>query len=108
MLIPIAEARARVLAATGGPLPAETVPVTAALGRTLTKDLHAAADVPGFANSAMDGFALPTGPAGRRLQITGESRAGHPAATEVTDDTAVRISTGAALPPGATAVARVE
>ena len=36
-------------------------------------------DVPSFANSAMDGFAVRSGPAGRALRIVGESRAGAPA-----------------------------
>src|SRR4051794_41181360 len=56
----------------------------------------------------MDGWAVTAGPAGRSLAIAGESRAGHPAAAAVEPGTAVRISTGAALPAGAEAVVRVE
>jgi molybdopterin molybdotransferase len=68
----------------------------------------AATDIPAFANSAMDGFAVVAGPAGRRLRIVGEARAGSPFTGVVGRDDAVRISTGAALPAGADAVVMVE
>lgn len=106
-LLPVAEARAAILDAVR-PLPAEDVHVLEALGRTLARDVVARTDVPPFSNSAMDGFAVVAGPAGRRLRITGESRAGTPAAVAVGDGEAVRISTGAALPEGADAVIMVE
>ncbi len=63
---------------------------------------------PPFAASAMDGYAVRAGPAGRRLTVVGESRAGQPAETAVRDGVAVRISTGAVVPEGATAVVRQE
>jgi molybdopterin molybdotransferase len=106
-LLTIDEARARVVAAVT-PLGAEDVPVEEALGRVLAEDVVAAADVPGFANSAMDGFAVRAGRAGRRLSVVGESRAGAPAGVAVGPAEAVRISTGAALPEGAEAVLQVE
>src|SRR5437867_3251600 len=106
-LLSIDEARAKVLAAVR-PLPAEDVGVGDALGRVLAEDVAAAADVPGFANSAMDGFAVRSGQAGRRLRVVGESRAGAPAAVLVGDGEAIRISTGAALPDGADGVLQVE
>jgi molybdopterin molybdotransferase len=56
----------------------------------------------------MDGFAVRSGPAGRRLTVVGESRAGAPAGVGVGDGEAVRISTGAALPEGADAVLQLE
>jgi molybdopterin molybdotransferase len=107
MPISIDEARALVLAAAR-PLDSEDVPVRAALGRVLAEDVAAEHDVPGFANSAMDGFAVHAGPTGRRLRIVGESRAGAPAAVAVGAGEAVRISTGAAMPEGADAVLQVE
>ena len=67
------------------------------------EDVAAAGDVPPFDNSAVDGFAVRAGPA-RLLEVTGEARAGHPWAGEVGDGSAVRISTGAMVPAGATAV----
>jgi molybdopterin molybdotransferase len=105
--ISIADARARVAAAAAA-LPAEDVPVAEALGRVLAEDVHAERNVPPFDNSAMDGYAVRPGPAGRVLRIVGESRAGAPAGATVGEQEAVRISTGAAMPGGATAVVRVE
>jgi molybdopterin molybdotransferase len=106
-MLSIDEARAAVLAEARA-LPAEDVAITGALGRVLAEDVVAAADVPGFANSAMDGFAVRSGPAERRLRIAGESRAGAPAAVTLGDGEAIRISTGAALPDGADAVLQIE
>jgi molybdopterin molybdotransferase len=103
----IDEARATLLAAVT-PLPATEVDVTDALGLVLAEDIVAAHDVPAFANSAMDGFAVRSGPTGRRLRIAGESRAGTPFDGTVADGEAIRISTGAALPAGADAVLQVE
>ncbi|MGZ4269882.1 MAG: molybdopterin molybdotransferase MoeA [Solirubrobacteraceae bacterium] len=103
----IDEARAKVLAEVR-PLPAEDVGVADALDRVLAEDVRAAGDVPAFANSAMDGYAVRAGPAGRRLHVAGESRAGAPAGAAVGDGEAFRISTGAAMPAGADAVLQVE
>jgi molybdopterin molybdotransferase len=107
MAIPIDEARAKILEHVR-PLPSEDVAVQDALGRVLAEDVVADRDVPSFANSAMDGFAVRSGPAGRALRIVGESRAGAPAGVGVDDGQAVRISTGAAIPEGADAVLQVE
>ncbi|HEX3974915.1 MAG TPA: gephyrin-like molybdotransferase Glp [Solirubrobacteraceae bacterium] len=102
-LISITEARQRVLDATT-PLGAEPVELDDALGRVLAQDVAAADDVPPFPCSAMDGYAVIAGDAGRTLRIVGESRAGTPSSHELTEGEAIRISTGAAVPPGATAV----
>ncbi len=104
--ISIAEARRRVLAEVH-PLPEEDVRLEEALGRVLAKPLVAGIDVPPFASSAMDGFAVRSGPAAE-LRVTAESRAGHPAGVPVEPGTAVGISTGAAVPEGADAVVPVE
>jgi molybdopterin molybdotransferase len=106
-MLSIDEARARVLAEARA-LSGEEVAVADALGRVLAEDVAAAHDVPGFANSAMDGFAVRSGPAGRRLTLVGESRAGAPATMPVGEGEAVRISTGAMLPAGADAVLQIE
>jgi molybdopterin molybdotransferase len=90
------------------PLGQERVGVNDALHRVLAEDVHAVGDVPPFACSAMDGFAIKEGPAGRTLQVVGESRAGTPSDQTLRDGQAVRISTGAAVPEGATAVVRQE
>ena len=81
-LIDVETARARVLAAVPGPPAAEPVLVPRALGRVLASDVVAADDVPGFDNSAMDGFAVraaDTAAAPVVLPVAGEARAGHPA-----------------------------
>jgi molybdopterin molybdotransferase len=108
-LIELDDARACVLAHTA-PLPPEPVALERALGRVLAEEVRAEADVPAFANSAMDGYALrgaDSGP-GARLRIVGESRAGAPAGVVVGAGEACLISTGAAIPDGADTVIRVE
>jgi molybdopterin molybdotransferase len=106
-LIPVAEARQRVLDAVQ-PLPPDRVPVDGALGRVLAADVLADGDVPPFASSAMDGYAIHAGPAGRTLEVVGESRAGAPSPVPLGNGQAIRISTGAAVPSGADAVIRQE
>lgn len=107
-MLSVDEARAAVLAAVR-PLAAETIALSpAAQGRVLAAPIASATAVPPFDNSAMDGFAIHAGPAGRTLTIVGESRAGSPAAMALQDGQAIRISTGAQLPEGATAVIMVE
>ncbi len=85
-------------------LPAQTVSIDAALHRVLAADVRAAGDVPPFPCSAMDGYALLAGPSGRHLEVIGESRAGSPSGRALSDGEAIRVSTGAAIPPGADAV----
>jgi len=106
-LLTIDEARTLVLGAVTA-LDAGERPIVDALGRVLAEDVVAAHDVPSFANSAMDGFAVQAGPADRELRIVGESRAGTPAHVPVREGEAVRISTGAAVPDGADAILPVE
>ncbi|MGZ4350525.1 MAG: molybdopterin molybdotransferase MoeA [Solirubrobacteraceae bacterium] len=102
-LISINDAQRLVLDAVS-PLGSESVALDDALGRVLAQDVAAAGDVPPFPCSAMDGYAVTAGEAGRTLTVVGESRAGTPSARRVAEGEAIRISTGAAVPPGATAV----
>jgi molybdopterin molybdotransferase len=106
-LISIHDARELVLRATKR-LENERVDVEQALDRVLAEDVVAIGDVPPFPCSAMDGYAISAGPAGRTLRVVGESRAGAPSDHGLEDGEAIRISTGAAIPPGATAVIRQE
>ena len=85
-------------------LPSEGVAIDDALGRVLADDLVAAGDVPPFACSAMDGYAVIAGGSGRRLAVVGESRAGALSRQRIGEGEALRISTGAGVPEGATAV----
>jgi molybdopterin molybdotransferase len=93
----------------------EDVTLEGALGRVLADAVISNETVPGFDNSAMDGFALRAGDtagAGRRepvrLRVVDESRAGHPAGRIVRSGEAIAISTGASLPEGADTVVRIE
>ncbi len=103
MPVSLQVARDRVLEACRS-RPTEIVPVADALGRILASALIARVDVPPFANSAMDGFAVAAGPPGRTLRVVGESLAGAPPARALDRASAIRIATGAVLPPGADAV----
>ena len=105
-LISIDQARRRVLEAVR-PLETEDVPLARALNRVLARDVESPTNVPPFDNSAMDGFAVRAGPPAE-LQVIDESRAGRPSPGEVAAGAAIRISTGAVLPRGATAVVPVE
>ena len=105
-LISIDEARARVLGAVR-PLAAEDVPLAEALGRVLAEDVQSPIDVPPFDSSAMDGYAVVAGREAE-LEVVGESRAGRPAEAAVERGKAIRISTGGAVPEGATAVVPLE
>lgn len=109
----VEEARALIVTITQSRrLPAETVPPLAATGRILASDVIAPRDVPGFANSAMDGFALRAAdlpPAGeKRFRLIGEVFAGGRAAPGIEMDTCVRITTGAPLPKDADTVVMKE
>jgi molybdopterin molybdotransferase len=113
-LITPSRARELVLARVR-PLALETVGLTDALGRVLGEPLASADDVPPFDSSAMDGFAVRAGDTHGadaaspvELRLAGESRAGAPADAGPGPGEAIRISTGAVIPPGADAVVRVE
>jgi len=110
----VVEAQARIVEiAAKYKLPAETVALEAARDRVLATDIGAPFDVPGFVNSAMDGFALRGTdlPASgeKTLRLIGEVFAGGGETPQVvTADTCVRITTGAPLPRGADTVVMKE
>jgi len=99
-LLDVAEAR-RLMLAGIRLLGSEEVPLEAALGRILAQPVTATRDQPPFAASAMDGYALRSADTPGLLTVIGESAAGHGFAGRCEAGTAVRISTGAALPDGA-------
>ncbi|MBI5164093.1 MAG: molybdopterin molybdotransferase MoeA [Magnetospirillum sp.] len=112
-LMKIDEALSRLDAATAIAVAAETVPLAAALGRILAEPVVSTIAVPGYANSAMDGWALrhadlPPGVPEARLPVAGRAAAGHPFAGRVPEGTAIRILTGAPLPEGADTVVMQE
>jgi molybdopterin molybdotransferase len=83
------------------------VPLDQALGRTLAEPLTALCDLPSFDSSAMDGWVV-AGPGPWTIQGDGSILAGHGEAAILPDGAAVRIATGARIPPEATAVIRSE
>ncbi|MFF9806745.1 molybdopterin molybdotransferase MoeA [Streptomyces coeruleorubidus] len=83
-----------------------SVPLEAALGLTLAAPLDALTDLPSFDTSAMDGWAV-AGPSPWDVRDDGVL-AGHAAQDPLTDGEAVRIATGARIPPDTTAVLRSE
>jgi molybdopterin molybdotransferase len=109
------ETAARLVLEHAAPLGPEPVAVAEALGRVLAEPVESPDPVPGFDNSAMDGYAVraadTSGASAERpvrLEIVDESRAGHPASHLVAPGETIAISTGAMLPEGADAVIRVE
>jgi molybdopterin molybdotransferase len=99
----VEEARTRMLAWAIA-LPAEIAPIADAAGRALAEDIRAIRNQPPYPASAMDGWALAAADAPGRLRIAGESAAGAPYAAALARGEAVRIFTGAAVPPGADTV----
>ena len=96
-------------------LPAERVPLLDGLGRVLAEKVVARDSLPPFANSSMDGYALIAADldgAGKQrpatLRVVGDVAAGAVPDVTVERGTAVRILTGAPVPPGADAVVPVE
>jgi molybdopterin molybdotransferase len=97
------------------PLDAELLPLQVASGRVLVESITSEVDVPGFDRATMDGYALAAestegASAYNRLPLTviGDSLPGRPFAHPVGAGQAVRIMTGAPLPPGCDAVLPAE
>ena len=88
-----------------------TVPLSQAIGLVLAQDVVSDEDVPPFANSAVDGFAVTLADMAdgqATLRISGELAAGAAPNITVNPGEAVRIMTGAPVPPGAQAIVMVE
>ncbi|WP_355660076.1 molybdopterin molybdotransferase MoeA [Halomonas salifodinae] len=89
------------------PLESETIPADSATGRVLAEPVPARQDVPGFDNSAMDGYALRLADAGRCLPISQRIAAGQPA-EPLAPGSCARIFTGGEVPEGADCVVMQE
>jgi molybdopterin molybdotransferase len=81
-------------------LPPETIALAAAQGRFLAGALHATRPLPGFDNSAMDGYAARSADLPGTLPVIATVAAGDVRREPVPTGAAVRIFTGAPLPPG--------
>jgi molybdopterin molybdotransferase len=104
-----------VVAGLLGLLPVEHVPVAAAAGRVLAEDLTARVALPGFDNSAMDGYAARWAEVGAaseaapvRLPVAADIPAGRTDVPVLEPGSVHRIMTGAPLPAGADVVVPVE
>ena len=113
-MLSVEEARKRVLSGIR-PLERETVPIIEALGRVTAEDVTAAYNIPPHANTAMDGYAVRAADTAKaspehpvRLRVIADLAAGYVSDREVSPGTAIRIMTGAPIPPGADAVVRFE
>ena len=101
------DARHRILSAVA-PLSEETVSLDDALGAVLAADVSAKVDVPPFDNSSMDGFAVRAVDVPGTLTVVGDLPAGAAPDRAVGPGEAIRIMTGAPIPPGADEVVPVE
>ena len=106
-LLSIEEALARVLARVTV-LPSEQVGAASAAGRFLAEDVTARVDLPPFASSAMDGYAVRAADTPGRLPVVFRIAAGLPADRRLEPGEAMAISTGGAVPEGADSVVPIE
>ena len=113
-LVPLETARETVLSQIH-PLPPIELPLTDAYGCVAATDIKAAVDLPEFASSGMDGYAVraadvasatPGSPA--ELTVVGRAMIGHRPEATVGTGEAVQIATGAPIPSGADAVVPIE
>ncbi|MUL76644.1 gephyrin-like molybdotransferase Glp [Mycolicibacterium sp. CBMA 226] len=109
------EEHQRVVAGLISARPAVSVPLADALGLALAEDVVAPLSLPGFDNSAMDGYAVRAADVATataenpvKLPVAEDIPAGRTDLLTLAPGTAHRIMTGAMLPAGATAVVQVE
>ena len=109
-MTPIDEALSQLLTSTQLVVGFESVSLLEANARLLAEDIHATLDVPGFDNSAMDGYALNAAElaAGRSTFSISQRIAAGATGIKLETGTAARIFTGAPLPEGADAVVMQE
>src|SRR3954447_22832629 len=106
-LLTYEQAQALVLARARA-LPAERVALADAAGRVTAAPAHAVVDLPPFASSAMDGYALRSADTPGSLPVVDRIAAGRPASRSLAAGEAMEISTGGVVPDGADAVIPVE
>ncbi len=113
-MLSVDEALGRILAQVES-LPAEKLPILDALGQVLAEDITSTFNIPPYDNVAMDGYAVQepdiagaSRDAPRNLRVIGELPAGLAPQQSVEPGTAIRVMTGAPLPPGADTVVPFE
>jgi molybdopterin molybdotransferase len=103
-LLPVSDAKARLLANARPVDGIETLPLGDAAARVLASDIKARLTQPPFNSSAMDGYALNAADApqiGSELTVIGSAAAGHAFEGNLGRGETVRIFTGAPVPQGA-------
>lgn len=113
-MVSVDEALRMVLDAVGA-LAVERIPIVQACGRVLAEQIHSPRDIPGFDNSAMDGFAVRAGDiaaAGEnnpvRLKVLETVGAGVMPSQALNSGDAIRTMTGAPVASGGDAIVPVE
>src|SRR4029077_16247113 len=106
-LLTLEQAQALVLTHSHA-LAAEPVPLEDAAGRVTAEDVRALVDLPPFASSAMDGFAVRAADLPATLPIVERIAAGRPAQRALEVREAMAISTGGVVPVGADSVIPIE
>jgi molybdopterin molybdotransferase len=102
------EAAIETVLARSVPLPWERVALGEVAGRVLAEPALALVDLPPFASSAMDGFALRSADTPGRLPVVARVAAGAPTPRALRPGEAMGIATGGVVPEGADAVVQVE
>jgi molybdopterin molybdotransferase len=108
VMIPIETAWAIVDKTIQKVLPTEMVPVREAVGRVLSADQRSKVDLPPFDKSAMDGYAILAGDERDSYRVAGIVPAGEKGINTFEPGTAVKVMTGAPVPPGTGKVIKVE
>ncbi|MBS9440561.1 molybdopterin molybdotransferase MoeA [Photorhabdus heterorhabditis] len=105
-LISLEQALEKILTQTTPLTDTETVSLTQSSGRITATDIISPIDVPPFANSAMDGYAVRYVDlnSNKPLPLAGKALAGVPFQGEWSATTCIRIMTGAPIPTGADTV----
>ncbi|WP_204577909.1 molybdopterin molybdotransferase MoeA [Citrobacter cronae] len=109
-LMPLETALSQMLSRITPLTAVETLPLVQCFGRILAADVVSPIDVPGFDNSAMDGYAVRLDDlrSGLPLAVAGKAFAGQPFHGEWPAGTCIRIMTGAPVPAGCEAVVMQE
>ncbi len=108
-MISVAEAK-KIISENVTALTPVSFPLQQSVGLTLAEDVHASIDIPAFPQSSMDGYAFSFNDwqKNKKLKIAGEVAAGNNEIFALAPGNAVRIFTGAAVPPGADTVVMQE
>jgi molybdopterin molybdotransferase len=112
-MLSFSDARQLVIAQTKshvGSRPTDTLPATDALGHVLAHEIRSDREYPPFNRSTRDGYAVCSAEVtpGATIRCVGEIKAGDTVTQPLAPGTCIQIMTGAAVPPGADAVAMIE